>query len=50
VVEFLLARAERSFEAVGRLVAALDDAALAGRRNITVPLAGRVLNDLEQTP
>ena len=43
VVEYLLARMERSFEAARILVAALDDAALAGRRNITVPLARQVL-------
>ena len=46
VVEFLLARMERSFAAARRLVAALDDAALAGRRNITVPLARHVLETL----
>lgn len=50
VVTFLLARMERSFDAARRLVTALDHAALAGRRNITVPLAGQVLNDLEQRP
>jgi chromosomal replication initiation ATPase DnaA len=48
VVEFLLARMERSFEAARLLVMALDDAALASRRNITVHLARQVLNDLEQ--
>ena len=46
VVEFLVARMERSFAAARRLVAALDDAALAGRRNITVPLARHVLETL----
>jgi chromosomal replication initiation ATPase DnaA len=34
---------ERSFDAARRAVAALDAAALAGRRNITVPLAREVL-------
>lgn len=43
VVRFLLARMERSFDAARRIVAALDRAALAGRRNITVPLAREVL-------
>lgn len=43
VVSFLLARMERSFDAARRLVAALDAAALAERRNITVPLARAVL-------
>ncbi|MFQ5784380.1 MAG: DNA replication protein [Alphaproteobacteria bacterium] len=47
VIDFLLPRMERSFDAARRLVAALDDAALAGRRNITVPLARRVLEELE---
>ena len=46
VVEFLVARMERSFAAARRLVAALDAAALAGRRNITVPLARQVLETL----
>ena len=47
VVEFLLARMERSFEAARRLVTALDEAALTNRRNITVPLARQVLDDLD---
>jgi chromosomal replication initiation ATPase DnaA len=45
VLTFLLARMERSFAAVSQLVAALDQAALAEKRRITVPLArgvGRV--------
>lgn len=48
VVEFLLVRMERSFDFARCVVAALDDASLTGRRNITVPLAGQVLNDLER--
>ena len=48
VVTFLLARMERSLDAARRIVAALDAAALTGRRNITVPLARRVLNDIEE--
>jgi chromosomal replication initiation ATPase DnaA len=43
VVEYLMPRLERSFAAVQRAVAALDRAALAERRRITVPLARRVL-------
>ena len=43
VMAYALARMERSFDAARRLVAALDAAALAGRRNITVPLAREVL-------
>ena len=46
VVSFVLARMERSFDAARRVVAALDSAALAGRRNITVPLARQVLSQL----
>ena len=49
VVTFLLARIERSFDAARRIVAALDAAALAARRDITVPLARDVLSQLEQT-
>ena len=47
VLTFLLARMERSFAATSRLVAALDQAALAEKRRITVPLARRVLETLE---
>ena len=45
VVHYINSRCERSFEAAGRIVAALDAAALAEKRNITVPLASRVLTD-----
>jgi chromosomal replication initiation ATPase DnaA len=48
VVHFLAARMERSFAAARSIVAAMDSAALAGRREITVPLARRVL--AEQPP
>lgn len=48
VVAFLLARMERSFDAARRLVAALDAAALAEKRNITVPLARDVLGRLKE--
>lgn len=43
VVAFAITRMERSFEAAGRLVAALDAASLAARRPITVPLVREVL-------
>lgn len=49
VVEFLTKRMERSFDAAARIAEALDHAALAGRRNITVPLARQVLERLETT-
>jgi DnaA regulatory inactivator Hda len=43
VVEFLVARMERSFDTARRLVADLDAAALAAHRRITVPLARNIL-------
>jgi chromosomal replication initiation ATPase DnaA len=43
VIEFLVLRMERSFAALQGLVDALDRAALASRRPITVPLAREVL-------
>ena len=43
LIEYLLARMERSFEAARRLVATLDQRALELRRPITVPLARDVL-------
>ena len=43
VVSFMLTRMERSFAAARRLVAAIDAAALAQRRNVTVPLVRQVL-------
>ena len=47
VIAFLLPRMERSFAAARRIVAALDEAALAKRRNITPPLAREVLDKME---
>ncbi|MGE4219299.1 MAG: DnaA/Hda family protein [Alphaproteobacteria bacterium] len=44
---FILPRIERSFAAVGRIVAALDRAALAAHRPITIPLARDVLARIE---
>ena len=46
VVDYLLARMERSLGAAQSTVAALDRAALAGRRPITVALARAVLTDM----
>lgn len=46
VVRFLSARIERSFAAARRVVAAIDRAALAKRRQITVPLARDVLQEI----
>ena len=46
VVSYLLPRIERSFAAAGRLAAAIDEASLAQRRPVTVPLARTVLQDL----
>ena len=43
VIRFLLRRMERSFAAARSLVGAIDDLALAERRNITVPLVRKVL-------
>jgi DnaA regulatory inactivator Hda len=48
VVSYLLARMERSLDAAGRVVAALDRASLAAHRPLTVPLAREVLAALEQ--
>jgi chromosomal replication initiation ATPase DnaA len=48
VLTYLLARMERSFDAAGRVVAALDRTALAAKRRITVPLARSVLEILEK--
>jgi len=46
VVDFLLLRLERSFAAARALVAASDEAALAARRRITIPLVREVLDRL----
>jgi chromosomal replication initiation ATPase DnaA len=46
VVAFLVPRLERSLATVRKVVAALDAAALAERRAITVPLARQVLHTL----
>jgi len=49
VISYLTARMERSFDAARMLVTAVDRAALASGRNITVPLVGGVLADLQQS-
>lgn len=48
VIEYLVARMERSFTALRTLVEALDRAALADARPITVPLARTILARLTQ--
>jgi chromosomal replication initiation ATPase DnaA len=50
VVAYLVPRIERSCEAVGRVVAALDRASLAAQRPVTVPLAQAVLAELGAMP
>ena len=42
VIQFAITRMERSFEAAERLVSAVDAAALASRRRVTVPLLRQV--------
>lgn len=44
VIIFLVARLERSFEAARHIVAAIDRAALAGGRSVTIKLAREVLS------
>jgi chromosomal replication initiation ATPase DnaA len=43
VIQYLAARMERSCEAAGRLVAAVDAASLAAHRRVTIPLVQSVL-------
>jgi len=49
VIDYLLKRMERSFAAARTLVSALDEAALAERRDITVPLTRKVMETLDTT-
>ncbi len=49
VVPFMLARMERSFDTARRLVTAIDQAALARGRNITVPLVSQVMQGFGDT-
>ncbi|HUC60517.1 MAG TPA: DNA replication protein [Alphaproteobacteria bacterium] len=48
LVDYLVPRLERSFEAVLTLVAALDAAALEGQRAVTVPLARKVMDGIAE--
>jgi len=48
VVAFVQTRIERSFRALGQLVAAADKLALAEKRRITIPLMRRVLEELDE--
>jgi DnaA regulatory inactivator Hda len=48
LVRYVASRIERSFDAARRVVDDLDAAALAGQRDITVPLARQVLAQREQ--
>ena len=50
VVPYLVTHMERSFAAARRLVAAADDAALAAKRPVTVPLVRDVLAALGRDP
>ncbi|MEM6372561.1 MAG: DnaA/Hda family protein [Pseudomonadota bacterium] len=45
VIPYLLTRMERSFDAAGRIVAALDSVSLARKRPVTRALAGEVLDN-----
>lgn len=47
VISFVQARIERSFDAVGRFVEAADKATMTEKRRMTIPLARRVLQELE---
>ena len=47
VIQFVASRIERSFSVLGRVVEALDEAALAAQRGITVPFARQVLRDVK---
>ena len=50
VIEYALARMDRTVDAARRLVAAADSTALAERRNITVPLVRRILAETVDGP
>ena len=50
VLNFLLNRMDRSFEAARVLVDMLNNASLAKRRGITIPLAREVLENLQNAP
>lgn len=44
VVEYLLPRMQRSYKAVSEIIRQLDEASLASRREITVPLAREIIS------
>lgn len=46
VIEYLLPRIERSFEAIQRYVLALDEQSLREKRKITIPLAKKIIADI----
>ena len=46
VITYLVPRMERSFEAVARIVTAIDTTALARSRPVTVPLVREVLEEI----
>jgi len=48
VISFMLARMERTFEAARHMVQAIDDMALKERRNITVPLVRKVMENISK--
>lgn len=46
IVDYILARAERSFDGIRATITQIDATALRERRNITIPLIRRVLDDM----
>ena len=46
VIEYLLPRIERSFEAIQRYVLALDEYSLREKRKITIPLAKKIIAEI----
>jgi chromosomal replication initiation ATPase DnaA len=49
VIAYVVSRSERSFAGIARTIQALDEAAWAGKRPITIALARDVLNALNET-
>ncbi len=47
IVDYILSRTERSFDGIRTIVAQIDEVALRERRNITIPLIKRVMNDMD---
>ncbi len=46
IVDYILARIERSFDGIRATIARIDETALRERRNITIPLIKRVLDEM----